>query len=55
MFHRRLPILGMNPSREIMQPQQHGELRDVIVLPLLLIIAFAAWTATFLGGTTARR
>lgn len=38
-----------------MQPHQHIQLRDVIMLPVLLIVAFAAWTATFLGGHKIKR
>ena len=38
-----------------MQPHQHIQLRDVIMLPVLLIVAFAAWTATFLGSRTTKR
>ncbi len=38
-----------------MHPHQHNQLRDVIMLPVLLIVAFAAWTATFLSGHTSKR
>lgn len=32
-----------------MQLHQHNQLRDAIMLPILLVVAFAAWTATFLS------
>jgi hypothetical protein len=38
-----------------MQPHQQHQLSDTIVLPVLLIVAFAAWTATFLSGRTSTR
>jgi hypothetical protein len=38
-----------------MQPHQHTQLSDAIMLPVLLIVAFAAWTATFLSSPAPRR
>lgn len=38
-----------------MYPHQHNQLRDVVMLPFLLIVAFAAWTATYVSGLTSRR
>ena len=46
---------GDTPFREIMHPHQHNQLRDVVMLPFLLIVAFAAWTATYVSGLTSRR
>jgi len=46
---------GDTPFREIMYPHQHNQLRDVVMLPFLLIVAFAAWTATYVSGLTTRR
>ena len=46
---------GDTPFREIMHPHQHNQLRDVVMLPCLLIVAFAAWTATYVSGLTSRR
>jgi len=43
------------PFREIMHPHQHNQLRDVVMLPLLLIVALAAWTATYVSALTSRR
>lgn len=38
-----------------MHPHPHNPLSDVIMLPVLLIVALAAWAATFLGSNPARR
>jgi len=38
-----------------MNPHQHNQLRDVIMLPVLLIVALAAWTATYLSALASRR
>jgi hypothetical protein len=40
--------------REIAQPQPHNALGDAIMLPALLIVAFAAWILTFLTGSAQR-
>jgi hypothetical protein len=37
-----------------MHPQQHTAIREVLLLPVLLIVALAAWSATFLAGRTGR-
>ena len=46
---------GDTPFHETMKPHQHSQISDVITLPMLLIVAFAAWTATFLSGHTPTR
>ena len=33
-----------------MSQQSHPALRELVMLPVLLLIAFAAWTATFLSA-----
>jgi hypothetical protein len=51
----KLPSLGAEawmqtlPS-ESMHPQQDHPLGEMIMLPVLLVIALAAWTASFLTG-----
>jgi hypothetical protein len=38
-----------------MEPHPHNQLRDLIMLPMLLVVAFAAWTATFVSAQASRR
>jgi hypothetical protein len=42
--------LGSNPKLgAIMHPQQDHPLGEMLMLPVLLIIAMAAWTVSFLA------
>lgn len=38
-----------------MHPQQDDPFGELITLPVLLVVALAAWAISFLSGKTARR
>ena len=55
IFNRTARYLRGYPNRGPMQPSHsHYQLSEVIMLPVLLIVALAAWTATFLTGRAAQ-